>query len=134
VSAAFNLGTAELAAQAAGETGNDGTPGQAACAAFVSHEGTNRLSNADAWEAAAQAAIDAFLAGDSVSAGSIREALAAREPQPVPELAAAITETRALRALAAEILAAFGPSGSGHTARVGQVQIRKWRERAGLPS
>lgn len=37
-----------------------------------------------------------------------------------------------LRALAAEILAAFGPSGSGHTARIGQVQHAKWRERAGL--
>lgn len=49
-----------------------------------------------------------------------------------PELAAAMAETRQLRDLAAEILAAFGPSGSGHTARVGQVQIRRWRERAGL--
>lgn len=40
------------------------------------------------WEAAAQAAIDAFLDGDSVSAESIREALAAHEqPQP-PKLAA----------------------------------------------
>jgi hypothetical protein len=41
----------------------------------------------EVWEATGQAAIDAFLAGDSVSAGSIREALAAREPQPAPELA-----------------------------------------------
>jgi hypothetical protein len=32
-------------------------------------------------EAGAQAAIDAFLAGDSVSAESIREALAAQEPR-----------------------------------------------------
>lgn len=36
-----------------------------------------------AWEAAAQAAVDVFLAGDSVSAESIREALAAQE-QPAP--------------------------------------------------
>jgi len=31
VSAAFDLGSAELAAQAAGETGNAGAPGQAEC-------------------------------------------------------------------------------------------------------
>ena len=49
-----------------------------------------------------------------------------------PELAAAMAESRELRALVAEILGVFGPSGSGHTARVGQVQIAKWRERAGL--
>jgi hypothetical protein len=36
------------------------------------------------WEAAAQAAIDVFLAGDSVSAESIREAIAAQQPQPAP--------------------------------------------------
>ena len=43
-----------------------------------------------------------------------------------------MAETRQLRELAAEILATFGPSGSGHTARVGQVQIGKWQQRAGL--
>lgn len=37
-----------------------------------------------------------------------------------------------LRGLAAEILDEFAPTGAGHAARVGQVQIRKWRERAGL--
>ena len=37
-----------------------------------------------------------------------------------------------LRELVAEILSHFGPSGSGHTARVGQVQIAKWSKRAGL--
>jgi hypothetical protein len=37
-----------------------------------------------------------------------------------------------LRELVAEILGHFGPSGSGCTARVGQVQIAKWRTRAGL--
>lgn len=37
-----------------------------------------------------------------------------------------------LRALVAEILGVFGPSGSGHTARVGQIQIAKWKKRAGL--
>jgi hypothetical protein len=35
-------------------------------------------------ETGAQAAIDVFLAGDSVSAESIREALAAQEPKPAP--------------------------------------------------
>jgi hypothetical protein len=39
-----------------------------------------------------------------------------------------------LRAVITEMLAAFSPSGSGHTARVGQVQIAKWRTRAGLTS
>jgi len=39
-----------------------------------------------AWKAAVQAAIDAFLAGDSVSAESIREALAAQEPHAADEL------------------------------------------------
>ncbi len=38
------------------------------------------------------------------------------------------------RNVVAEILDCFGPSGSGHTARVGQVQIAKWRTRAGLTS
>lgn len=37
-----------------------------------------------------------------------------------------------LQAVIADILGHFGPSGSGHTARVGQVQIAKWRTRAGL--
>jgi len=55
------------------------------------------------------------------------------EGKPVSQDAAeAITEARALRALVAEILSRFGPSGSGHTARVGQVQITRWRTRAGL--
>ena len=40
----------------------------------------------EAEEAGAQAAIDAFLAGDSVSAESIREALAAHEAKPGPGL------------------------------------------------
>lgn len=41
--------------------------------------------------------------------------------------------TADLRDLAAEILAAFDASkGDGYRARVGQVQIAKWRERAGL--
>jgi len=41
-------------------------------------------------------------------------------------------ENTELRKLVAEILSVFGPTGSGHTARVGQVQIAKWRRRAGL--
>jgi hypothetical protein len=41
-------------------------------------------------------------------------------------------ECEELRALVAEILAVFGPSGSGMTARVGQVQIAKWGARAGI--
>ena len=36
------------------------------------------------------------------------------------------------RAVAADILNRFGPSGSGHTARVGQVQIAKWRQALGM--
>jgi hypothetical protein len=52
--------------------------------------------------------------------------------QPAPDLAAAMTETRQLRELAAEIIAQFRPTSDGHHARVGQVQIRKWRARTGL--
>jgi hypothetical protein len=37
------------------------------------------------------------------------------------------------RALAAEILAEFAPTGSGHSARVGQVQISKWAKRLEAP-
>lgn len=69
------------------------TPGQAAYEAHAGKMGGRRdawgelpATYRDAWEAAAQAAIDAFLAGDSVSAESIREALAAHE-QPAPGLA-----------------------------------------------
>lgn len=67
------------------------------------------------WEAAAQAVI------------------AAQQPQPAPELAAAMAETRGLRELVTDMLTTFTATGSGHAARVGQVQIAKWRERAGLP-
>jgi hypothetical protein len=60
-------------------------------------------------------------------------AVKAWHPHDIPaELGAAMAETRQLRGLVAEILGHFGPSGSGHTARVGQVQIAKWRDRAGL--
>lgn len=73
------------------------TPGQAAFEAWEaliappgkpmtweSLQGAESRDYRAAWEAAAQAAIDVFLAGDSVSAESIREALAAQEPQPAP--------------------------------------------------
>jgi hypothetical protein len=53
-------------------------------------------------------------------------------PQPAPGLAEAVTEARAHQALIAEILSHFSPSGSGHTARVGQVQITRWLKRAGI--
>jgi hypothetical protein len=70
------------------------------------------------------------------------------EAKPAPELAAyeadiaSLTDQRnrvsetadQLRAVITDMLDAFGPSGSGHTARVGQVQIAKWRTRAGLTS
>jgi hypothetical protein len=56
------------------------------------------------------------------------------EPQPAPELAAAMRESRLRAEVITEILDAFSPSGSGHTARVGMVQIAKWRTRAGLTS
>jgi hypothetical protein len=69
------------------------------------------------------------------------EAILAREPQPAPELANQVYrgdrlegQLEDVRAVVAEILDAFGPSGSGHTARVGMVQIAKWRTRAGLTS
>jgi hypothetical protein len=56
------------------------------------------------------------------------------EPQPAPELAAAMRESRLRAEVITEILDAFSPSGSGHTARVGMVQIARWRTRAGLTS
>jgi len=74
----------------------------------------------------------------------VRDAWNGREGKPViahigtdePELSDAaetiLRDNVQLRRMVAEILAVFLPSGSGHTARVGQVQIRKWRERAGL--
>jgi len=55
------------------------------------------------------------------------------EPQPAPELAAAMAETRQLRELVSEIIGEFSPTGSGLYARVGQVQIGKWCKRAGMP-
>jgi hypothetical protein len=51
------------------------------------------------WETIAQAVIDVFLAGDSVSAESIREALAAQEPQRAPELAKLRERLDAIRKL-----------------------------------
>jgi hypothetical protein len=71
---------------------------------------------------------DAFTAGMQAQRG-----LAAAQ-QPAPELAAVMAETRDLRALAAEILGSFSPTGGGMSSRVGQVQIAKWARRAGLES
>lgn len=62
-------------------------------------------------------------------------------PQPAPGLAAAMADLREAQddsrkrgEVITEILGAFHPNGGGHAARVGQVQIRKWRERAGIAS
>ena len=50
-----------------------------------------------------------------------------------PEPAAAMAETTKIRELVQDILGTFGsPSGDGYRARVGAMQIRKWRDRAGL--
>jgi hypothetical protein len=65
---------------------------------------------------------------------AIRPELTSAASGPAPELAAAMRESRLRAEVITEILAAFGPSGSGHTARVGMVQIAKWRTRAGLTS
>jgi hypothetical protein len=84
-------------------------------------------------------------------AQAVAGAIAAQQPQPAPELAATprprvdwarVSEVVAdrererdeARAVVADMLDCFSPSGSGHTARVGQVQITKWRTRAGLTS
>lgn len=110
------------------------TPGQAAYEAFLPGgpiDWEYAASDVHAmWEAAAQAAIAA--APYELDSADIGEGTVWEDVKAAPELTAAMAETRQLRDLTAEILAAFGPSGSGHTARVGQVQIRKWRQRAGL--
>jgi hypothetical protein len=38
-----------------------------------------------------------------------------------------LARVAALEALAADMLSRFGETGSGHSARVGQVQIAKWQ-------
>jgi hypothetical protein len=57
-------------------------------------------------------------------------------PQPAPELADAMRETRELRALAADILGTFEIAHHGDQRRsaVPRRAFAKWRERAGLPS
>jgi hypothetical protein len=40
------------------------------------------------------------------------------------------SDLRLAVALACEVIGTFGPSSSGHTARVGQVQIARWNDRA----
>lgn len=71
----------------------------------------------------------------------LRELIASREPLSVtpaddvkaaPELAAAMTEARALRALVAEILATFGTPAKPGTVRWTGKQVEQWRKRAGL--
>ena len=47
-------------------------------------------------------------------------------------LADAEEQAGSLKALAGEILGTFNASGDGHRARAGQVQIAKWRTRAGI--
>jgi hypothetical protein len=54
--------------------------------------------------------------------------ITAGTPMVSRELAEALAESRQLREIIDDILSRFGPSGSGHTARVGQVQIAKWRD------
>jgi hypothetical protein len=51
-----------------------------------------------------------------------------------PELAAAMAESRTRAEVIEDMLSRFTPSGSGHSARVGQIQIARWRTRAGLTS
>jgi len=136
-----------------GATADGTTPGQAAYEAAVrvmldgdtpdqpsfAWDAIGSLERAS-WEAAARAAFKAFI--DAPPKIVLTDA---DRPQPAPELAAtaraaqltidrdlARHDAATLRELTAEILDHFGPSGSGHTARVGQVQIAKWRTRAGL--
>jgi hypothetical protein len=74
-------------------------------------------------------------AGRETETGVLRTVIAQAEKisgGAAPGLAEAVTEARAHQALIAEILSHFGPSGSGHTARVGQVQITRWLKRAGI--
>jgi hypothetical protein len=71
--------------------------------------------------------LDGDEAADVIAVRYVRHLEAEIAEQP-PELA----EVR--RAVIIDMLAAFSPSGSGCTARVGMVQIAKWRTRAGLTS
>jgi hypothetical protein len=63
---------------------------------------------------------------------------AAFELAAIEQLQADLREAQHAARVRAEVvtdmLTVFRPSGSGMTARVGQVQIAKWRDRAGLPS
>lgn len=105
----------------AGQPADGKTPGQVAWEAFCKSTGflpplsrweSKPASIRAAWEAAAQAACDHI----DAAAG-----------------AAGVRDGGELRALVAEILGVFDPSkGDGYRARVGQVQIAKWRQRAGL--
>lgn len=70
---------------------------------------------------------------DAAAARNLNEAINA-EPQPAPELTAAMAETRELRELLAEVIDSFVKTSDGYRARVGQVQIAKWHKRGGLPA
>lgn len=82
----------------------------------------------DRWRASADA-VRLMLAS---AIEGLEARLAAAKPRPAPELAAAMGEARELRELVTDMLTAFSVTSSGHSARVGQVQIARWRERAGL--
>ena len=130
------------------------TPGQAAYEAYRDELGGVPWCDLPAglrpaWDAAARAAIEAAPGVivhvdrelSETDVAELREKFAAAVrsghqrvlAEPAPELAAAMTESRALRALVAEILDAFVSTTHGlHPAVVREKQIAQWRERAGL--
>ena len=88
-----------------------------------------------AWDVTAQAVLSQAFPGlkrERDEAKAAASEIAERSGENAARLVLATAETRDLRQLVDEILGKFGPSGSGHSARVGQVQIAKWRTRAGL--
>ena len=140
-----------------GATAGQGAPHPldlAGMAAFAANYGLSGDQAARRWATAVKNVREHFrmVADAAITAGS----LAAQEPRAADGLAGTpyldalsdaltrkVTEAEAerdqaradrnaARNVVAEMLDSFGPSGSGHTARVGQVQIARWRTRSGL--
>ena len=105
------------------------SPGQAAHAAYVAARFPTPNHAGLAWKARKEFTDDQRDAWETAA----RAAITAGAPDGLPAaLDAALAGRCRLRQLADEITRTYLPSGSGHVSRTGQVQITKWRERAGI--